>query len=180
VEEPAGTPGRVLVGRIRRPVGLRGEVLVEPTGDDPDRFAAGRRLFLEGEPTAEVVVRASRPSKKRALAVFFEGIETIEEAEALRGRRLYVRPEDLPPLPPGRYYYYQLFGLEVVDAAGVVLGRVEAILETGSNDVYCVGKGREEILIPAVPDFVAKVDLATKRILLAVPRSALGGEDPPV
>ena len=86
----------------------------------------------------------------------------------------------MPPLPPGRYYYYQLFGLEVVDAAGVVLGRVEAILETGSNDVYCVGKGREEILIPAVPDFVAKVDLATKRILLAVPRSALGGEDPPV
>ena len=180
MEEPTETSRRVLVGRICRPVGLRGEVIVEPTGDDPDRFAAGRRFFLEGGQPDEVVVRSSRPARKRTLAVSFEACDSIETAEALRGRRLYVRPEDLPPLPPGEYYNYQLLGLEVVDATGATLGRVEAILETGSNDVYCVGKGQEEILIPAVRDYVAKVDLAAGRILLAVPHSALGENDPSV
>lgn len=153
---------------------------MEPTGDDPDRFAPDRQLLLEGERLARIVVRASRPARKGTLAIQFEGIDSIEAAEALRGRRLYVLPEDLPPLPSGRYYYYQLMGLEVVDAAGETLGRVEAILETGSNNVYCVGKGPEEILIPAVRDYVARVDLAARRILLAVPRSALGGDDPPI
>jgi 16S rRNA processing protein RimM len=180
VEEPSETSERVLVGWVRRPVGLRGEVIVEPTGDDPDRFAAGRRLLLEGGRPEEIVVRASRPAKKRTLAISFEGIDSIEAAEALRERRLFVRPEDLPPLPAGEYYYYQLMGLEVIDATGSVLGRVEDVIETGSNDVYCVGKGAEEILIPAVRDYVARVDLAAGRIFLAVPRSALGVNDPPV
>ena len=180
MDERSETSNEVLVGWVRRPVGLRGEVVVEPTGDDPARFSPGRRIFVEGEPLQEVVILASRPVRKQAMAVRFEGFDTIEAAETLRGKRLYVEPEDLPPLPPGVYYNYQLEGLEVFDAEGVSLGRVESILETGSNDVYCVGKGQEEVLIPAVPDYVAQVDLEAGRIRLSVPRSALGESDPPV
>jgi 16S rRNA processing protein RimM len=168
------------VGQIRRPVGLKGEVIIGPTGDDPKRFSPGGRLFLEGSPHRELVIRASRAAAKGSIAVRFDGIDSVEEAEMLRGRRLYVNAEDLPPLPPGVYYHYQLLGLQVIDADGVVLGQVEAILETGSNDVYCVGKGQAEILVPAVRDFVAKVDLPAGRIQLAVSRSALGVEDRPV
>ena len=180
MEEPTGSSRFVLVGRIRRSVGLQGEVVIEPTGDDPERFAPGRRLLLEGEEPAELVVHSSRRARRLEIAVRFAGIDSVGAAETLKGRRIYVRPEDLPPLPPGIYYHYQLLGLTVVDAAGVVLGCVESILETGSNDVYCVGKAEEEILIPAVRDYVAKVDLAAGKILLAVPRSALGENDPPV
>ncbi len=180
MDERSETSREVLVGRVRKPVGLRGEVVVEPTGGDRARFSPGRRLFVEGEPLREVVILASRPVRKRAVAVLFEGFDSIEAAETLRNKLLYVEPEELPPLPPGVYYDYQLTGLEVIDADGVSLGRVESILQTGSNDVYCVGKGQAEILIPAVPDYVARVDLAQGRIELAVPRSALGESDPPV
>lgn len=167
------------MGQIRRPVGLRGEVMVGPTGDDPDRFLPGECFFLGDPPSREIVILASRPASKGAIAIRFEGIDTVEKAEALRGQRLYVNAEDLPPLPPGVYYHYQLLGLTVVDLEGVILGRVESILETGSNDVYCVGKGEAEILIPAVPDFVAEVDLLAGKILLSVDRSKLGEDDRP-
>lgn len=180
MDERSETSKEVLVGWVRKPVGLRGEVVVEPTGDDPTRFSPGRRLFVDGVPLRKLLIVASRPARKRAIAVRFEGVETIEAAETLRDKRLYVEPEDLPPLPPGVYYNYQIEGLEVLDSEGVPLGRVESILETGSNDVYCVGKGQEEILIPAVPDYVASVDLEAGRIRLSVPRSALGESDPPV
>ncbi len=170
----------VLVGWVRRPVGLRGEVVVQPTGDDPGRFRPGERVFIEGDPYRELKIQRSRPGPKRGIGILFQEVTTVAEAEELRGKNLVVRPEDLPPLPPGVYYHYQLLGLEVVDTEGVVLGRVESILETGSNDVYCVGKGEKEALIPAVRDFVERVDLTAKRILLAVPRSKLGENEPPI
>jgi 16S rRNA processing protein RimM len=173
------TSEKVLVGRVRRPVGLRGEVIIGPTGDDPTRFSPGRHILLEGSPLRELVVRTSRPTAKGAIAVHFEGIDSVEEAEGLRNLRLYVRPADLPQLPDGVYYHYQLIGLEVFDVQQERLGRVTAILETGSHDVYCVGKGTKEILVPAVPDFVAEINLSAGRILLAVPRSALEVADPP-
>ncbi|MBD3160705.1 MAG: 16S rRNA processing protein RimM [Candidatus Eisenbacteria bacterium] len=192
---------RVLVGRIRRPVGLRGEVIVEPTGEDPERFAPGKRLLVERDEKRsaerdagrndECVIARSRPAPKGTIAVLFEGIATVEAAETLRGRSLFVRPEELPPLPEGVHYNFQLIGLEVVDDQGERLGSVREILETGSNDVYCVEAGNEEngasrdgspeeILIPAVPDYVAEIDLPRRRIRLAVSRSALGIDDPPV
>jgi 16S rRNA processing protein RimM len=93
---------------------------------------------------------------------------------------LWIDTEDLPPLPEGQFYQFQLLGLRVEDAEGVVLGRVESILSTGSNDVYCVGTGAEEILIPAVADYVAGVQLEAGVIRLAVPRSRLGMAEPPI
>ena len=113
-------------------------------------------------------------------AVRFAGIDTVDAAEALRGVRLSVAPEMLPPLPPGTYYHYQVLGLVVVDAEGVPLGRVESILSTGANDVYCVGSGAEEILIAAVPEMIDRVDIEAGRICLTVAKSALGEDEPPI
>ncbi len=179
VEDHPDPARRVIVGLIRRPVGLRGEVVVEPTGEDPDRFAPHARLWTEGDPLRELRIRASR-RYKAGVAIFFEGIETVEAAQNLRGVYLSIRVEELPPLPAGTYYHYQLLGLEVVDALGRVLGRLESILQTGSNDVYCVGKGKDEILIPAIREYVERIDLPGGRIFLAVERNRLGGDEPPV
>jgi 16S rRNA processing protein RimM len=183
--ERSGAPSRlVFVGRVVRPVGLRGELIVERSGDDPRRFAVGARLLLgrdpsEEEPPREVRIRDSREHGGR-VAVHFEGIDSIEAAEPLRGAALYVHETELPPLPPGVYYHYQVIGLTVVDPEGAVLGRVSAILSAGGNDVYCVGEGREEILIPAVRDYVGRIDIEGGRLYLRVPRSALGGDEEPV
>jgi 16S rRNA processing protein RimM len=175
----AATPP-VVVGAVRRPVGLRGEVAVEPTGDDPGRFAPGSWLMLEGDrEERRLRIRASRPMRG-GLALQFEGIEDRDQAEALRGKLLFVPAEQLPPLPEGVYYRYQLEGLEVEDSEGTVLGRIESILETGSNDVYCVRSAESEILIPAIRAFVESVDLKARRMRLSVPRSALGEDENPI
>lgn len=172
-------PRLVVVGKIRRSVGLKGNVLVAPTGDDPSRFSPGTILWIAGDPPRTARVRECRTSGQ-AYAIAFDGIETIEDAQGLRGAELMIEAEKLPPLPEGMYYHFEVVGLEVLDADGVSLGRVESILETGSNDVYCVGTGKEEVLIPAIREYVARVDLPAGRIHLAVRGSRLGREDSPV
>jgi 16S rRNA processing protein RimM len=179
VDEGQEKPRLVFVGKIRRAVGLKGNVLVAATGDDPGRFRPGTRLWIAGDPPREVKVREMRPSGP-AYAVAFEGVDTVDDAQQLRGADLLIEAQSLPRLPEGTYYHFEVIGLEVLDANGVSLGRVESILETGSNDVYCVGKGKEEILVPAIREFVAKVDLPAGQIHLAVSSSRLGREDSPV
>lgn len=175
----AESPRLIQVGTIRRPVGLKGELVVGPTGDDPDRFAPGSRLLLCMEPARELRIVRSRPYGN-GVALFLEGIDSIEEAETLRGVDLAIAVESLPSLPEGTYYHFQVMGLTVVDATGAVLGRIESIMQTGSNDVYCVRQGPEEILIPAVKDFVERVDLESGRLWLKVPRSSLGESEDPI
>lgn len=166
----------VIVGLVRRPIGLRGEVSVEPTGDRRDRFSPGTTLWVD-DIADPLKIRASRPYKD-AVAVVFEGIDSVEAAGALRGAALKIAADDLPLLPEGTYYHYQLIGCEVLDADGESLGRVGSILTTGSNDVLCVGE--DEILIPAIRDFVAAVDLPEGKIRLGVPRSRLGMDEEPI
>jgi 16S rRNA processing protein RimM len=169
----------VPVGTIRRPVGLKGEVVVGPTGDDLDRFAPGRSVVTLTEPRREMRIVRSR-AYGNGVALFLEGIESIEQAEGLRGVELAVAAESLPSLPEGTYYHFQVMGLTVVDSTGAVLGRIESIMQTGSNDVYCVRQGSEEILIPGVKDFVDRVDLTSGRMWLKVPRASLGEDEDPI
>jgi 16S rRNA processing protein RimM len=169
----------VLVGRVARPVGLRGEVVVEPYGDDPSRFSKGSRVYTESEPRRELVICGSRAYRGR-FAVLFEGVDSWDAAEELRDATLVVPEESLPKLPTGVYYHYQVLGLTVIDADGVVVGPIESILDTGSNDVYCVGEGAEQILIPAVRDYIGRIDLTSGQLFLNVPKRALGAEDDPV
>lgn len=130
-------------------------------------------------PAREARIVRSRPYGN-GVALFLEGVDSIEEAEALRDVELAVAAESLPRLPEGSFYHYQVIGLAVVDSGGVVLGRIDSIIETGSNDVYCVRQGPEEILIPAVKDFVERVDLENGRLWLKVPRASLGESEDPI
>jgi len=168
-----------MVGQIVRPIGLRGEVVVDPAGDDPKRFAGGALFVAQGGGPAELRVAASRPYRER-IVVRFEGIDSVEVAEALRDVRLYVPEASLPSLPAGVYYHYQVMGLTVFDSEGVEMGKLESILNLKSNEVYCVRGEWGEILIPAVREYIEKVDPTGGRITLRVPRSALGMDEEPV
>ncbi|HEB76976.1 MAG TPA: 16S rRNA processing protein RimM, partial [Methylothermaceae bacterium] len=94
------------------------------------------------------------------------GIDTRDQAEALKGAQISIAREQLPDLPPGEYYWTDLIGLRVIDTEGRDLGQVANLLETGANDVLIVrGAGRREILIPWIRDrVIRKVDLAAGRI----------------
>ena len=161
----------VLVGRVVKPQGRRGEVAVEVFSDRPERFPTLRRAYVPGpggEPR-EVRVEGAFPHKGRYV-LKLEGVDSIDEAERLRGLELRIAEEQLEPLPEGSYYHHQLIGLEVLDGERP-LGRVAELLETGAAPVLVVRGPQGETLLPLAESFVRRVDLAAGRLLVEVPGS---------
>jgi 16S rRNA processing protein RimM len=152
----------VVVGRITKAHGLRGEVTVQVFSDNPDRFAEGARVYLEDG--RELRVLASRWTGSRLLVVF-EGVVDRDAADRLRGRSLVVPRSMLPELPDGEYWPHELIGCEVVTEAGRSLGRVSDVIENPANDLWAaVDEDGVETLIPAIREVVVDVDLASGRI----------------
>jgi 16S rRNA processing protein RimM len=164
----------VLIGRVVKPQGRRGEVLVQPLSDRPDRFATLRRAFVtgQGEGVREVRVASSWPHKDRQV-LKLEGVDSIDEAERLRDCELRIAEEELDPLPEGSFYHHELTGLRVSDRSGAEVGIVEGVMETGAGAPILVIRGAEgETLVPFAVDFVKAVDLAGARIIIEVPEYA--------
>ena len=162
-------PERLVVGRIVKPHGVRGEVLVEVLSDAPDRYAPGARLEA-GDPAGErrpLTVRATRSDRGRSL-VTFEEISDRDAADALRGALLSIGVGEAAPLEEGMYYEWQLEGLDVVDENGGKLGTFARVLEGGGGDLWVVDTGEREVLVPAVDEFVRRVDLESGRIVVHV------------
>lgn len=106
---------------------------------------------------------------QKTLLLALRGVTTRTGADTLRNLLLEVPESDLPPLSEGEYYRYQLIGVEVFDAAGEALGRIEDVIETGANDVYAVRNADGELLVPAIDSVVRAVDLAAARMVVDVP-----------
>lgn len=161
----------VLVGRVVKPQGRRGEVAVEVFSDRPDRFPTLRRAYVpgpDGEPR-EVRVEGVFPHKGRYV-VKLEGVDSIDAAETLRGLELRIPDEDLEPLPEGSYYHHQLAGLAVFDESGAPMGTVEEVVETAADTRILVVRGRDgETLLPFADAFVRQVDLEGRRIVAVRP-----------
>lgn len=154
----------VVVGRITKAHGLRGEVAVQVFSDNPDRFAEGASVFLEDG--RALVVTAARRAGARLL-VTFEGVADRTAAEALRGRSLVVPRSMLPKLPDGEYWPHELIGCEVVTEAGRSLGRLTDVIENPANDLWAAtDDAGVETLIPAIRDVVVEVDIADGRIVV--------------
>lgn len=160
----------ITIGRFVKPQGRKGELLVEPLSDRPERFAALRSVLVEtpGGGVQQRTVSDCWPHKGR-FVVKLEGIDTIDDAESLRGRGLGLAEGELAPLPEGSYYHHQLIGLRVQDRDGRPLGRVERVLETGGVPVLQVGGGLGELLLPLADAFVVAVDLAAGTLTAVVP-----------
>lgn len=168
------TPELVVVGRVVKPQGRRGEVLVHPLSDRPHRLASLDRVFVAGPAgeTREIRVTASWPHKGRHV-LKLEGVDSIDDAERLRGWSLGIPEEDLARLPEGSYYHHQLKGLTVTDGAGVGVGVVEDVMETGAGAPVLVVRGdRGETLVPLATDFVKKIDLEGGRMVIEEPEYA--------
>jgi 16S rRNA processing protein RimM len=156
-------PEDLVVGRIIRPHGIRGMLLVEPFTEVIRSLKPASEILL-GSDKVPVVVREFRPHRARFLLVI-DGCEDRDAAERWRGDDIFVRFDDVDPLPDGVYYHWQILGLEVATEGGEVLGTVERILETGANDVYVVrSDSGEELLLPAIESVILEVDLQEARI----------------
>src|SRR4051812_39384708 len=164
----------VLVGRISRPHGLRGHVVVNPETDFADeRFVAGATFWTRVERGDEQLVVAAARIQGRHPIVGFEGFERIEDVERLAGLELRVPEDALQPLQPGTYYEHQLVGCTVETVSGDAIGEV-AKVEGGAGASRVVINGPHgEILIPLAVDICVEIDVANKRIRVSAPEGLL-------
>ena len=161
-------------GQIVGTHGVRGEVRVQPWCDSPQQFATFKKLYWDKEGKQAVKLRA-RPHKNVALALL-EGVDTVEKAQVLRGKMLYVDRKDLK-LPKGHYLVQDLIGLTIVDAdTGETYGTLTDVSQTGANAVYHMATEKGEVLIPAIPDVVIEIDFK-KDILRLRPMKGLLDDD---
>jgi 16S rRNA processing protein RimM len=166
----------VLVGLVARPHGLRGHVVVQPETDFAgDRFGLGANLYYAADPASGVprrlTVKESRWQAGR-LIVLFDGLGTVEEAEALGRGELRVEPDALRPLPPGQFYHHDLVGCDVETVRGERVGRVAKVEEFGSATLLVRGP-RGEVLIPLAAEICVEIDVAARRIVVAAPDGLL-------
>ena len=171
----AGWDDFVLVGRVARTQGRRGEMIVNPETDFPeDRFATGAVVWLlrDGRP-APVAIRSAWMHKRRPV-VALEGVETMTDAEALQGAELRVPPEALHVLPAGTYYEHDLVGCTLLTEDGRSLGVVRAIERGGGPPRLVVGEGRDELQMPLVEAFCVEIDVTGRRIVVRPPDGLIG------
>ena len=160
---------RVCLGAIAGAFGVRGEVRLKSFTATPQDVAVYGPLTSEdGAHTFEVTLTGQTGN---ALVARLSGINSKEQADALRGVRLYVPRDHLPSLPDDEFYHADLIGLEVFDTGGTSLGRVKAVHNHGASDLLEIhGPGlRATVLLPFTAEVVPTVDLAMGRIVADPP-----------
>jgi 16S rRNA processing protein RimM len=160
----------IVVGEVTRAHGVRGDVRVVPLTDFPEHLLVLEEVVLvSGRTTRPARVERAEAAGQGVL-MKFAGIDTLAEAQALRGATIQIPSTEAAPLPPGQYYTFQVVGLEVRTPEGQVIGRLVDVLRTGSNDVYVVqpAQGRE-VLLPAIDSVVCCIDIAAGTLVARLP-----------
>lgn len=161
-------PEFICIGKIHRAHGIRGDVVLDPMTDFPERIRRGKTVYAGNEHLPLTIARVRE--KAPFLLVGFKEIEDETAAAAFRNTYVFVKTADLPKLPEGEYYFHQLIGLEAVNLSGVHIGVLSEILETGANDVYVIRKddGTEE-LVPDIPQYIHQIDVQNRIIKIDFP-----------
>ncbi|ABV32696.1 MULTISPECIES: ribosome maturation factor RimM [Pseudothermotoga] len=161
----------VVIGKITKTHGLFGSVKVLPLTNALEVFQKLENVFIKNDAqsnTHRLQIEEIRKAGKGFL-IKFSGIDDEERARKIVGLSLAVRVTDLPkPKSPNEYYYYELLNVEVLDQSGNFIGRVEDIIQTGSNEVAVVKNGSFEMLIPVIHDYIIKFE-KRKRLVVKVP-----------
>jgi 16S rRNA processing protein RimM len=156
-QDPGGLIG---LGQVSGAQGLKGAIKIradaEAATTDPEVFAALGEVWIGGQ--GYRVLRAER--HKTQVLLWLDGVHTRSRAEELAGQAVQGDRRRFPRLPPGEYYWFQVLGLPVLNAAdGVLLGHLDHIIPTPGHDVYVVRQGEREVLLPAVPEVIVDIDL---------------------
>lgn len=164
----------VVVGRIARPHGLRGQVIVNPETDFVEqRFTPGATMWTRsGGAEIGLIVSSARIQNGRPV-VAFEGFSKIEDVEGLAGLELRIPEEALQPLADDQYYEHQLVGCSVVTTAGQIVGVVTRIEGGGGGSRLVVDGDRGEVLIPLAVDICVDIDVSAKTIRVDPPEGLL-------
>jgi 16S rRNA processing protein RimM len=154
---------RVCIGRLTRPHGLRGEIRAWIEVDDPETLAALDHVEIDGVPYQLLAVRV----QKNAFLLSLAGVTTREAAQGLAGREIWIDPSQLPPLPAGEYYQFDIIGLPVYLAeTSAYLGEITGILTTPAHDVYVIQGQGVEYLVPAIAQVIVSIEPEHRRMVI--------------
>ncbi len=163
-------------GKIVGTHGIKGEVRIDPWCDSPEFLCAFKKLYLDNKGEAFIEVK-SRPHKNITLAKI-KGVDTIEQAEKLRGKIVYINRDDVN-LGEGVNFVQDLIGLEVRDADNdTVYGKISDVIRTGANDVYEIADSQnKKYLAPVIDDVVIEIDVDNGFILIRPMKGIFDDED---
>lgn len=155
------------MGKVLRPHGLRGVLRIKSYARGPSSFKKGQSIFLRPPNGGdEIYTLSSLKPHKNIFLMKLKEIRSIDQAERLRESDIFVLEKDLEKKKEDEFYWFELIGLRVFLTTGEYLGKIEHILETGSNDVYVIKKEGKEILVPAIHDVVKNIDLRKREMII--------------
>lgn len=153
------------IGQIVNTFGIKGMVKIKPFTDDINRFDRLKKIYISNKNGKKEYQIQEVKYHKNMVLMKLKGIDTPEQADLLRQSYLLVDRADEEPLEEGVYYIVDLLGLEVYTDDNKLLGKVDDIFNTGSNDIYVVkDEMGKQILLPGIPDVLKNVDLEKGRI----------------
>ena len=163
-----------VVGRIARAHGIRGQVIVNLETDFPEeRFQPGAELFIERGGRVETLRLGAVRYQHERPVLTIDGVETMNDAEALAGHELRVPVERLAKLPPDTYYRHDLVGCRVETVDGGAVGTVREVQGDAGGSRLVVEGARGEVLVPLVAEICRTIDPAGRRIVIAPPEGLL-------
>lgn len=161
------------VGQIINTHGVRGEVKIFPLTDDVARFDDLKEVYIESKGTMVKYQVESCKHLKNTVVLKLKGIDTMNDAEKLRQQYIKVGRWDAVRLPKDTYFICDIVDSEVFDINGELLGKLQDVLQTGSNDVYVVKNDKREILIPALKSVIKEINLQDKKIIVDLPEGLI-------
>ena len=166
------TDDLILVGRVARAHGNRGQVIVNPDTDFPDeRFVVGATLLVGPTLTPRRIISARFHQGRPVLG--FDGIETMDDAERLADAELKVPAETIGPLPENTFYRHELIGCAVHDTEGRLIGEVAAVEGSIEMSRLVINAPHGEVLIPMVDEICVEVAPAERRIVIKAPEGLI-------
>lgn len=164
-----------VVGRVARPHGIRGQVIVNPETDFPgERFQPGAELFVNRAGRAEPITITTVRFQQQRPVIGLHGIDDMNAAATLAGAELRVPTDRLAILPPDTFYRHDLIGCTVETSDGAVVGLVEDVEGTlGGSRLVVRAKGGTEVLVPLAAEICRVIDPAAKRIVIDPPAGLL-------
>lgn len=158
---------KIVIGKILRPHGVKGYVRVLPVTDNPDRFRLLKNAWLRNKNNE--LFRCDFENVKllpKAVLLKLKEIDTVEDVERWRDCEIVIDRKDCLPLESDTYYVFDLIGCEVFTTSGKKVGIVEEVLDYPASDVFVIQNNGQEILIPAVAQFIKSVEIESSKIII--------------
>lgn len=162
------------LGKVTKAIGLKGEVTVYLDTNSPERYIELESVFIElNDELVPFFIEDLHLKPKNTAIVTFEDIATPEKANILIDCDLYMPLSSLPPLTGKAFYYHEVVGFNVIDKNKGSIGKIDSVIDSAASPIFSIFQESTEILIPAVNDFIVRIDRNNQTIEIDAPEGLI-------